>query len=415
MGPDINAAVAEAFRRESGRVLASLVRVLGDLDAAEEALQDALVLALERWPQDGIPDRPAAWIVTTARRRAIDRLRREMRRPAVQAAAHGLLELTRQVASGEVDPLGDDQLTLIFACCHPALPLEGRVALALRSLGGLSTAEIARAFLVPEATMAQRLVRVKAKIRATRIPFRVPGPGALPERVESVLTVLYLIFNEGYAATAGDALVRRSLCAEAIRMTRVVAAHLPGHPEATGLLALMLLHDSRREARESADGTPIPLAEQDRSRWDTSQVAEGLALVEEPGDGRPPGPYRLQAAVSACHARAASAEQTDWRSIAALYGELAEHLPSPVVELNRAVAEAMAGDVDSGLRRLDLLEAGEELSRYHLLQVARADLLCRAGRTAEGAEAYRRALALTENTAERRFLSARLRAVTAAG
>jgi len=405
------------YRDESGRILATLIRLVGDFDLAEEVMHDAFAAALEQWPGHGIPANPRAWLVSTARHKAIDRLRRDARfrekqeeiaRWAASAAApEPLAGEAGEEADGAVsaeDAVLDDRLRLIFTCCHPALALEARIALTLRTLGGLTTEEIARAFLVPAPTMGQRVVRAKSKIRDARIPYRVPPAESLPERLDAVLLVLYLIFNEGYAATSGGELVRRELCAEAIRLTRLVAVLMPDRSETRALLALMLLHDSRRNARVTGDGDLVRLEDQDRGLWDRDEIREGLALTESALREGGPGNYALQAAIAAVHAEAARPEDTDWRQIAGLYGELLARFPTPIVALNHAVAMAEVHGPEEGLRRLDDLDGRGELSAYHLLPAARAQLLARLGRRAEAAQSWRRALELVTNEAERRFV-----------
>ncbi len=401
------AAVADAFRSEWGRVVGYLIRVTGNWDLAEECAQDAFERALERWPRDGIPTSPGAWLKTTARNRALDRLRRSS---VGEAKLKELTMLTPgdDVADGDDSGIADDRLRLMFTCCHPALPIEAQVALTLRTLAGLTTPEIARAFLVPHETMAKRLTRAKHKITDARIPYRVPAAHRLGERLHAVLVVIYALFNEGYGASAGDALIRRELCAEAIRLGRLLAELMPDEPEALGLLSLMLLQDSRRGARVDPAGELVTLEEQNRSLWNSAAIAEASTVLDRAIRLRAPGPFQLQAAIAACHAHARTAAETDWREIAVLYGRLSELVPTPVVLLNRAVAVAMADGPAAGLTLVEELDRSGALADYHLLPATRADLLRRLGRRDEAAGGYRRALELAPTDAERRFLARRL-------
>ncbi len=417
--------IEKIYREESARVLATLIRLLGSFDLAEEAMQEAFAIALEQWPRQGTPQNPRAWLVSTGRHKAVDLLRRrarfETKREELQRRATIAEQLAfdpedavlRGETETEAETLNepmqrDDRLRLIFTCCHPALMIEAQVALTLRTLCGLATEEIAKAFLVPAPTMAQRLVRAKAKIQDACIPYRVPPNEELRERLAAVMLVVYLVFNEGYNAASGDVLIRRELCAEAIRLGRLLSELLPREAETRGLLALMLLHDSRRDARMSAEGEIILLEEQNRSLWNQEQIREGLALTEAALRNAPPGPYSVQAAIAAVHARAKSADETDWAQIAGLYDVLLRLQPSPVVKLNRAVAVAMVRGASEGIRLLNELELKGELRGYHLLPAACGDLSRRLGQWKSAADAYRHALSLVSNDAERRFLVKRL-------
>jgi len=404
----LSSTIGTLYRSESGRVLATLVRLLGDLDLAEEAMHEAFAAALESWPQTGIPDRPRPWLISTARFKAIDGMRRRARFDATQRDLALYMEARINEASLDNEEIEDDRLRLIFTCCHPALPPEGQLALTLREICGLTTEEIARAFLVTPATLAQRIVRAKAKIRETPIPYEVPAPEELPERLGAVLQVIYLVFNEGYSAAAGAEVTRAELTGEAIRLGRLLAELQP-EPEVLGLLSLMLLQESRRAARTSPAGELILLENQDRSLWNREQIAEGAALLEKALKSRRFGPYTLQAAIAAVHAEAESAAATDWRQIVSLYNQLVRIQPSPVVQLNRAVAIAMRDGPEIGLTHIDAVLEHGELANYYLAHSARADMCRRLGRTAEARSSYEKALALTQQQPERQFLQERIR------
>ncbi|HEV8495573.1 MAG TPA: RNA polymerase sigma factor [Gemmatimonadaceae bacterium] len=409
MSAGLEQEIGRLYKAESRRILATLIRLLGDFDVAEEALQDAFGAALEQWPRDGIPSNPRTWLVSTGRNRAIDRLRRDARfvaqvdEPVASTLSVDVVEPIENESGVE-----DDRLRLIFTCCHPALAPESQVALTLRTICGLTTEEIARSFLVPVPTMAQRLVRATGKIRAARIPYRIPPANELADRIGAVLAVVYLVFTEGYAATSGDELIRRELCGEAIRLGRLLVELMPAVSETSGLLALMLLHDARRDARSTPAGELVLLEEQDRGRWNRDQIEEGVRLVDVSLRSARVGSYAIQAAIAALHAKAATSAETDWRQIAALYTLLLERAPSPVVELNHAVAVAMVDGPESGLLLLDAIGARGELRDYHLLDAARADLLRRLGRNDEATRAYEKALELATLEPERRFLSRRI-------
>jgi RNA polymerase sigma-70 factor, ECF subfamily len=408
------AGIEQFYREEFGRIVATLIRVLGDFALAEDSAHDAFEAAVEQWRRDGLPQNPRAWIIGVARHKAIDRIRRQRR---FDDRREELIRMAESDdASSESDSAGelrDERLRLIFTCCHPALADDARIALSLRTLCGLKTEEIARAFLTAPATMAQRLVRAKRKIRAARIPYEVPSPGLFAERLQAVMAVIYLVFTEGYAATSGERLIRTDLCAEAIRLGRLLVELMPAESEPRGLLAMMLLHDSRRETRIDAQGEMVLLEDQDRSRWDRAQIADGLKHSESALSIDGPGPYAIQAAIAAIHSRAARYEDTDWHAIAELYARLYAMAPSPVIELNRAVAIAMAEGPEVGLELIDALESSGDLRDYYLMWAARADLLRRLGRWSEAAESYNAALARVGSAPERRFLRRRLAEVTA--
>jgi RNA polymerase sigma-70 factor, ECF subfamily len=408
----VQAEITSLYREHYGRILASLIRALGNFELAEDALQDAFAAAVEQWPGEGAPKNPAAWIISTARHKAIDKARRQTwfreRRDEIQRMVE--FEMTPESDDG-ANSFPDERLRLIFTCCHPAINRDAQIALSLRTLCGLTTEEIARAFLTPAVTMAQRIVRAQRKIRAAGIPYEVPSGDTLPERLESAMAVIYLVFNEGYSASEGEEIVRRDLCAEAIRLARMLSTLMPQQAEARGLLALMLLHDSRRDARTDSSGDLILLEDQDRSRWDYRQIDEGLGLVAQVMSDSVPGPYAIQAAIAAEHARARRPEDTDWTRIARLYARLLEIRAIPVIALNHAVALAMAHGMPRGLELIEELEASGELSDYYLMWSAKADLLRRMGSLNEAAAAYRRALEVVSNNADRRFLARRLKEV----
>lgn len=414
---DLRSTIEAVFRRESGRVIASLIRLARSFDLAEEAMQDAFTAALLHWETDGIPENPAAWITRVAQRKLVDYTRREQFRRAKEDQVRyetKWSESSLAETDAAHDPAQDDRLRLIFTCCHPALNVEAQTALTLRTLGGLTTAEIARAFLLPESTLAQRLVRAKRKIQKARIPYQVPAANALPERLSAVRTVLYLIYNEGYTASSGDSLIRRELCNEAISLARTLCELMPGEAENFGLLGLMLLHDSRRDTRVSGTGELITLDQQDRTRWNEAKICEGLRVLESGLRLHSIGPYQLQAAIAAVHAEAKTSDETDWKQIAALYQKLAAIHPSAVVALNHAVAVAMAEGPESGLRLMDSVEISGVLNGYYLFHAARADLLRRLKRNRESLTAYEAALSLTGNDVERRYLRRRMDEVSSA-